>query len=233
MHYAIIAAGDGSRLTSEGIDVPKPMVKINGETLIERLIRIFSQNGAESISIIINSTKPQLVDYMTKLSGHVKNMNLISETTPSSVHSFYKLRRYITGPFCLTTVDTVFNEKEFAEYIGMFRQNTDYDGIMGVTSYIDDEKPLYIKTTPTGDIEGFYDQYQEGMQYISAGIYSLKPVALQVLDRFMQSGQSRMRNYQRALVEAGLKLHAYPFGKVIDIDHKSDIAKAEEIARQA
>ena len=42
-----------------------------------------------------------------------------------------------------------------------------------------------------------------------------------------------MRNYQRALVEAGLRLYAYPFGKVIDIDHKSDIEKAEKIARHA
>ncbi len=234
MHYAIIAAGDGSRLTNEGIPLPKPLVKINGETLIERLIRIFNKNGAESISIIINSTKPQLAEYMAGLLQKEKNINLISGSTPSSVHSFYELRKFIKGPFCLTTVDTVFDEDEFAEYIAMFRNNTGaYDGVMGVTDYIDDEKPLYVRTTPAGEIEGFYDEYSEGIRYISAGIYSLKPVALEVLDRFMLSGQSRMRNYQRALVEAGLRLYAYPFGKVIDIDHKSDIEKAEKIARHA
>lgn len=230
MHYAIIAAGDGSRLTNEGIEIPKPLVKINGETLIDRLIRIFNANRAESISIIINSTKPRLVDYMQKLTQQAKNINLISASTPSSVHSFYKLREHIPGRFCLTTVDTVFNEKEFAEYIGKFEQNTTYDGMMGVTEYIDDEKPLYVKTTGNNDIEGFYDQYAEGIRYISAGIYALNPIALEVLDRFMQSGQSRMRNYQRALVAEGLKLQAYPFGKVIDIDHKTDIEKAEKIA---
>ena len=36
-----------------------------------------------------------------------------------------------------------------------------------------------------------------------------------------------MRNYQRALIAAGLHLQAYPFSKVLDIDHASDIAKAE------
>lgn len=231
MHYAIIAAGDGSRLTGEGIEHPKPLVKINGETLIDRLIRIFNANRAEKISIIINSTKPQLVEYMTKLSRHEKNIQLISASTPSSVHSFYKLREHIEGRFCLTTVDTVFDEKEFSEYIKMFEQNTAYDGIMGVTEYIDDEKPLYVKTNQAGDIEGFYDTYEEGIHYISAGIYALNTVALDVLDKFMKSGQSRMRNYQRALVAEGLKLHAYPFGKVIDIDHKADIEKAEKIVR--
>jgi hypothetical protein len=37
-----------------------------------------------------------------------------------------------------------------------------------------------------------------------------------------------MRNFQRALVTDGLRLKAYPFSKVLDIDHASDIKKAED-----
>ena len=36
-----------------------------------------------------------------------------------------------------------------------------------------------------------------------------------------------MRNFQRALVADGLQLRAYAFSKVLDIDHASDIEKAE------
>jgi hypothetical protein len=36
-----------------------------------------------------------------------------------------------------------------------------------------------------------------------------------------------MRNFQRKLIEGGMKLKAYPFGKIIDIDHAGDIVKAE------
>ena len=43
----------------------------------------------------------------------------------------------------------------------------------------------------------------------------------------MESGVSRMRNYQRALVDDGLRLKAYPFPKIIDVDHAGDIATAE------
>ena len=43
----------------------------------------------------------------------------------------------------------------------------------------------------------------------------------------MAEGVSRMRNYQRALVAAGLKLKAFQFGKVVDVDHAGDIATAE------
>jgi hypothetical protein len=41
-----------------------------------------------------------------------------------------------------------------------------------------------------------------------------------------------MRNFQRALVAEGLRLKAYPFTKVLDIDHKGDIRKAEEFVRE-
>ena len=47
----------------------------------------------------------------------------------------------------------------------------------------------------------------------------------------MAMGQSRMRNFQRQLVAEGLRLIAYPFSKILDVDHASDIEKAEEFLR--
>ena len=54
MDYAIIAAGEGSRLAQEGVKWPKPLVRLNGVALIDRLIDIFLRNNATSISIIVN-----------------------------------------------------------------------------------------------------------------------------------------------------------------------------------
>jgi hypothetical protein len=42
----------------------------------------------------------------------------------------------------------------------------------------------------------------------------------------MANGVSRMRNYQRALVDAGLNLKAFPFEKIVDVDHAGDIETA-------
>ena len=44
----------------------------------------------------------------------------------------------------------------------------------------------------------------------------------------VERGERRMRNFQRALVDEGFRLKAYPFSKVLDIDHAEDIRKAEE-----
>ena len=54
MNYAIIAAGEGSRLAQEGVTLPKPLVKLNGKEMVRRLIDIFLKNDADSISVIVN-----------------------------------------------------------------------------------------------------------------------------------------------------------------------------------
>ena len=38
MKFAVIAAGEGSRLSNEGVEVPKPLVRVCGEPLIDRLL---------------------------------------------------------------------------------------------------------------------------------------------------------------------------------------------------
>ena len=122
MNFAILAAGEGSRLAQEGVQLPKPLVRVNGEAMIDRLIR-----------------------------------------------SFYELRQIMPKEkFCMTTVDTIFREGEFEKYIRLWAES-DADGMMAVTDYVDDEKPLYISTDSEMRITGFHDS--ERQTYISGGIY--------------------------------------------------------------
>ncbi|MCF2604114.1 NDP-sugar synthase [Parabacteroides distasonis] len=227
MDYAIIAAGEGSRLAQEGVKWPKPLVKLNGVALIDRLIDVFLRNNASSINIIVN-------EQMTEVQAHLKALrlpvpfHLLIKSTPSSMHSFYELSRIWQGEeICLTTVDTIFREEEFSGYIQTFRQEKTLDGLMAVTDYIDDEKPLYVQTNEQLDIVSFLDRSNGECRYISGGIYCLRKPAIGVLEKAIQAGMSRMRNYQRQLIAEGLQLKAYPFSKIIDVDHAEDIVKAE------
>ena len=226
MNFAILAAGEGSRLAQEGVELPKPMVKIQGEAMIDRLIRIFNECGATSIYIITNNLTPITQSHLRQLEAEDSKIHLIVKTTPSSMHSFHELRQVMgEGKFCMTTVDTIFREDEFRQYIKAWEQS-DEGGMMAVTDYIDDEKPLYISTTADNVITGFYDS--EAQRYISGGIYGLNEKSFPIIDKCIAEGQSRMRNFQRQLVKDGLTLRAYPFSKILDVDHASDIAKAEE-----
>lgn len=229
MKFAIISAGEGSRLSQEGVQLPKPLVQVNGCAMIDRLIHIFAANGADEVVVIINNEVPLTKQHLAELERTSEiPLKVVVKTTPSSMHSFYELSPYLKDDrFCLTTVDTIFREDEFARFIEAFK-TSDKDGMMAVTDYVDDEKPLYIGTDDRLDITGFYDTAMPDTKYISGGIYCLTPKAIDTLEYCMRHGMSRIRNFQRQLVADGLRLEAYPFSKILDVDHASDIVKAEE-----
>lgn len=232
MRYAVIAAGEGSRLAQEGMTTPKPLVKIGGECMVDRLVRIFVAAGAKEVCVVCNPSSEAYIKSRQEAGAPLRS---IVRTTPSSMHSMYELMPMLEGdePFVLTTVDTVFRESEFQDYVAAFEKMVaagEADGLMGVTTYIDDEKPLYVATDDDLNIRAFLDA-DENPRYVSGGIYGLTPWALATLRRCVDRGESRMRNFQRALLSDGLQLKAFPFTKVIDVDHAGDIAKAEALLR--
>ena len=232
MRYAVIAAGEGSRLAQEGMTTPKPLVKIGGECMVDRLVRIFVAAGAKEVCVVCNPSSEAYIKSRQEAGAPLRS---IVRTTPSSMHSMYELMPMLEGdePFVLTTVDTVFRESEFQDYVAAFEKMVaagEADGLMGVTTYIDDEKPLYVATDDDLNIRAFLDA-DENPRYVSGGIYGMTPCALATLRRCVDRGESRMRNFQRALLSDGLQLKAFPFTKVIDVDHAGDIAKAEALLR--
>lgn len=227
MNYAIIAAGEGSRLAQEGIAKPKPLVELQGEPMIGRLINIMLRCNAESISIIVNEHMTEVREYLQALELPVP-LNLVVKTTPSSMHSLWHLSRVIPeGKFCLTTVDTIFREEDFKGYIDTFEADDEDDGMWAVTPFVDDEKPLWVDVDEQMTITAFRDKRWDGARYVSGGVYAMTDGAFEVLERCIEQGVSRMRNFQRALVESGRRLKAYSIDKIVDVDHADDIATAE------
>lgn len=227
MNYAIIAAGEGSRLAQEGVAKPKPLVELQGEPMIGRLINIMLRCNAESISIIVNEHMTEVREYLQSLELPVP-LNLVVKTTPSSMHSLWHLSRVIPqGKFCLTTVDTIFKENDFKGYIDAFENDEAHDGMWAVTPFVDDEKPLWVDVDDEMNITAFRDKAWEGARYVSGGVYAMTDRAFEVLDNCIEQGVSRMRNFQRALVDDGYHLQAYSIEKIVDVDHADDIATAE------
>ena len=231
MNYAIIAAGEGSRLAQEGVALPKPLVRLNGEPMLQRLINIFLRCRAESISLIINERMTEVRDFVDALELPVP-LHVVVKNTPSSMHSFWELSRVIPeGKFCMTTVDTIFREPDFVRYIEAFEADDIIDGLWGVTPFVDDEKPLYVDVDEKMRITAFRDKAFDGARYVSGGIYGMTHRAFPLLNECIEHNMARMRNFQRALVEAGFNLRAHSFDKIVDVDHASDIEGAQRFLK--
>lgn len=236
MNFGIIAAGDGSRLIAEGVAYPKPLVPLLGEPMIGRLVRIFEENGARMISVIVNGRMPEVCEYVRKIAAASEaEVRLVVKSTPSSMHSFYEISKSLrgNGRFIVTTVDTIFHEKDFSKYVEAYSSMPEYvDGMMALTKYIDDEKPLYVDTDPEMNITAFLDNpdmsWERSGRFISGGIYGLNDSSVKVLENAIAAGVVRMRNFQRELIGSGLDIKGFDMGKIIDVDHAGDIVKAEK-----
>ncbi len=240
MNFGIIAAGEGSRLAQEGMTLPKPLVSINGRPMIGRLVEIFLSMGAEKVCIIVNEEMHEVQGFVEYLvDENPGRVQMVVRSTPSSMHSFNELGKLLKGHgrFIVTTVDTIFRPDDFQRYVDAYASAPDgVDGMMAVTGFVDDEKPLYVEADAEMRIRAFSDVSLKGdesewHEYISGGIYGLSDSSIDVLAQCINNGVHRMRNYQRALVEAGLNLKAFDMGKILDVDHVSDIAKADEFLR--
>ena len=228
MRFGIISAGKGKRLVSEGYGQPKPLVPVNGVPMIERLARIMMRCGADRIAVIVNADNRETVEFVRNLSRELP-IDLTVKSTQSPMHSLMELVPYLGNDrFCVTTVDTVFSENLFHTMMDEFAR-TPYDGMMGVTSLIDDEKPLYVDVDGEMMIQGFLDEMGVS-RFVSAGIYALKASAFDILKECLDSGQVRMRYFQRQLLQAGMQLKAFDMEQVVDVDHAGDVVKAQQIA---
>lgn len=218
--------------------------------MIERLMKIFARNNAESITVIVNEDMTDVQEFVRSWASEnnlkslgIGGFKLVVKSTPSSMHSFYELSKVIDAPHvCLTTVDTIFTPQDFSLFINSAERllETDFlgkatenkcDGVFAVTRYIDDEKPLFVEVEnpqeQKSQIIGFHDKGD--FPLVSGGIYVLNTKkAFSVLEKCIEEGQTRMRNFQRALINSGLKIVAHVFDKIMDVDHASDILKAEK-----
>ncbi|HOX80759.1 MAG TPA: NTP transferase domain-containing protein [Bacteroidales bacterium] len=226
MKFAIIAAGEGSRLRKEGLYIPKPMIEIGGMTLIDRLIDRAKRYEFSTACIIVNDIYPELANWFRDKDYGIF-IQLIVKSTPGSMHSFYELSQFLRDDdFILTTVDPIYTDESFRYFLEFIDTHPHADGIMAATNYVDDEKPLWIICNNRMQIVEFSDTQKES-SLVSAGFYYFKPLVINFLEKAMQQGMFRMRDIQRFLLKQGCSLIACNVGKVIDIDHTSDILQAE------
>ena len=226
MNLAIIAAGESSRLKAEGLKTSKSMIRVNGECLIERIIRIARHHGANRTVCIINRREPELREFLASADFGMPLKLLVKDTT-SSMHSLFALAPFLTeAPFCLAATDSVFRETEFAGFISFSLRQKNLDGVLAVTSFIDDEKPLCVSLDDEKRILAFSDS-PEGAGWATGGIYYLSPRIFDLMEKARQKGISRLRNYFKVLVSEGYVFKGFAFSKIIDLDRPSDIREAE------
>ncbi len=218
----LIAAGTGSRFKKAGFSQPKPMIKVGGRPLIGWALSQFRLAGLSKLSVIFNSVN--CTPCSSYLSSEFPDFetDIKCKDTRTSAESFMDVLSRAEGdPILITTTDSIFRPGALAGLIDFASNLQDECMVLGVTSFIDDEKPLYVSMDDNGKIISLGGS---SGSLVTNGVYLMPANALK-----MGHGHSfpALRNFLAFLLENGLKCRGFNMGPSIDVDRPEDIKEAE------
>jgi NDP-sugar pyrophosphorylase family protein len=218
----IIAAGEGLRFKEAGVRVHKPLIPIAGFPLIGHRLRQFVESGIQGAVIIFNEGQQDCADWVRK---HFPAMDLhiLIKSTRSSFESFWRVGRALgPGRHLISTVDAICSSDDWHKMLNP-RSPSLCEILLGVTSFVHDEKPLWVRTAP-GSLE--ITEIGGGAHgYATAGLYGVHEG---IFEKTLREDISSLRVFLRELLREGFPVRAVPLADVIDVDTVDDIHLAEK-----
>jgi len=223
----IIAAGFGERLRQAGITTPKPLIALAGRPLLARAIDAARVAGATSVACIVNAETDRVRRFLEESNFGVP-VEIVQRTTASSAESFLALRPLLdAAPFLLLTVDAVIAPTAIRALVERAVARPEAAGVLGVTTFVDDEKPLWAELDRDDRIVTLGEPARA--RHITAGVYFLKPVVYSLADACGAGNWGAFRLFLGALLAHGYVLHGYDVGACVDVDRPEDVTAAERL----
>lgn len=169
MQAIILAAGMGRRLRDLTKDNTKCMVKVNGEPLIDRLLRQLSKLGLSRVVIVVGHKRENLISHIGNRYDDVLNIEYVENPIYDKTNNIYSLalakEKLIEDDTLLIESDLILDDRMFSLILGdsypnlafVAKYRTWMDGTM---VRIDDENNVVSfitkKAFKYSDVEHYY-----------------------------------------------------------------------------
>jgi NDP-sugar pyrophosphorylase family protein len=226
MKAAIIAAGRGERLVAAGIPGPKPLVQVAGRPLLDHVLAALEAAGGTSVACVVNEESAGIEDHCR---AHWSQLAFafVRRTTPNSMESLFTLAPLLEGGrFLLLTVDAIFAPATLSRFLAAAANRPAADVVLGITAFVDDEKPLHVQVDAAGCVQALGDTARQS-PWVTAGLYVIAPTVFAEIEAARRAGFIALREFLGHLVAGGYRVEAEAVGKCVDVDRPEDIVVAE------
>lgn len=190
-----MAGGKGSRITSIARDIPKPMIKIENQPILEHEINCLKKQGLTDIIITVGYLGQQIIDYfgdgskISPVTGKPFGVNIeyyLEERPLGNAGALFKIRNKLESDFLLLNADVIFDIdfKRFIEFhkekgglVTLFTHPNDHPYDSGIL-VIDQNDTVKKWVTKEEKKIGYY------RNIVNAGIHIINP---QILDKSIES----------------------------------------------
>jgi len=203
MQAIVLAAGMGSRLGDMTKETPKPLVVLNGKTLIGRKLDKLMQIEEISEVIIVVGYRGEKIEKFVKSNYQGKNIRVIhnDDYKKGGVLTLLKAEPYINDGFLVLNADHLFSIKAYKKLIKETRGLT-ICSFLNRKPYDDEMK---IKYQDNGQVE-----LSKKHQSYTAGYCGLASVAKEVVFDYFKIAKEMLISEGESIVPESLVL---PFSK--------------------
>lgn len=224
LRAGIIAAGDGLRLKASHPGVIKPLVPVAGRPLCHWVADSLRQAGVENLTVLFNSRGRRAQESLLAAFPNLR-WTFLEADTASSWESFRLVARSLAetaADFVISTVDAIVSPAETRRFAEEARA-AGAPAALALTSFVDDEKPLWADLGPDGRVTALGDAAR-ARGHVTCGLYYLTADAVRAMPPAGAHG--RLRDYLQSLVAAG-GVRGVSLSRTLDVDRPEDIRQAE------
>lgn len=210
MKIIVPMAGIGSRLRPHTLTIPKPLTKIAGKPIVQRLVEDIAKvvhQKIEEIVFIIGPTFPKnTAENLLKIAKtlHAKGTVVVQEEALGTAHAIYCAKEALNGPCVIAFADTLFKAD--------FRLNGQADGAIWVKQ-VEDPSAFGVIKLKDGFITDFIEKPKTFVSDLAIiGIYyfknteRLRDEIKYLLDNDLkEKGEYQLTNALESLKQKGLK----------------------------
>ncbi len=200
----IMAGGKGTRLNPYTNVLPKPLIPIGSETILERIIDSFRKNGCNSFWLTLNYKKNLIKAYFDE-KKHAYDLSYVEEETYlGTCGSLHLLRENIKDTFFLSNCDVLL-DIDYAKLYEFHKKNG-YE-LTAVTSLKHFQIPYGVFELEMGGQIAAISEKPEYNFQVNTGVYVIEA---SVLKDIPKEEVFQMTNLINLLLEQKRKVGAYP-----------------------
>ncbi|MEM4436382.1 MAG: nucleotidyltransferase family protein [Thermosphaera sp.] len=177
MLAAILAGGYGKRLRPFTNDVPKPMVQIGDKPLIDWQIEWLKNYGFNEIILLVGYKKEKMIEHVGSGSKYGIRVTYVVEDEPLGTGGAVKNAEHIlsrANAFLVVNGDIITN----LDPTRLIEKLNSTPGLLGVIASIPLPSPYGVLEISGDRVLGFAEKPMLKDYWINAGVYALKPEAL-------------------------------------------------------
>lgn len=184
MKTILMAGGKGTRISSIASDIPKPMIQIDGRSVLEREIECLRDQGFTDIIITVSHLADKIINYFGDGSQFGVSIEYFIEETPlGNAGALFKLRDKLTEDFLLLNADAVF-DIDFNRFVSYHKER---GGL--VTLFTHPNSHPYDSGVLIADEHGAVERWltkedQRPQWYhnrVNAGLHVINPAAIDLV----------------------------------------------------